>query len=608
MSSGRVRERAERLRDALAAMGRIDDVEPKAAVERLLEAVSDALAIERASIVVGETEPAAGDQATLEVPVWRQGWVAGILRLERAASGEPWAADQEAFAHAAAAMIATALEARARRRAEDGRAMMLQATNDVVWDWDLASDAVEFHGPLAETYRFKPGDVIPCAAWWLERVHDDDRPRVQASIHSALKSDGCEWAEQYRWLRGDGTFAVVVDRGFISRDRQGGAIRMVGQMRDVTVRAELQERLSLSDRMASIGTLAGGVAHEINNPLTYVTANLMCLAKDIEEGRGDRAAALELVRESLDGAERVKRIVRDLQTFARAREDGLEVLDVHEVIESSISVAWNAIRHRAELRRDFAPVPRVRANRARLGQAVLNLLLNAAQAVPESSDDGHHIRVRTTTDAAGNAVVEIADTGPGIPEAIRHRVFEPFFTTKPVGQGTGLGLSICHSVVSAIGGRIDIDSAAAGGCLVRVTVPGVAQAMAGVSAPAPGGGPPRRRILLVEDEGPIRRAMRRLLEPVHQLVAVDSAERALEEVLSGAHYDVILCDLMMPRMSGMELYSRLESAAPAFTRRMIFITGGAFSQGARDFLRTCDRPVLDKPIDTAALARAIADI
>jgi signal transduction histidine kinase/CheY-like chemotaxis protein len=608
MSDGGVRERAERLRDALAAMGRIDDVEPKAAIDRLLGAVRDALAIDHASIVVGESVPAAGDESTLVVPVWRQGSVAGLLRLERPASGEPWGADQEAFAHAAAAMIATALEARARRRAEEGRAMMLQATSDVVWDWDLASDSVEFHGPLAETYRFKPDQVIPCAAWWLERVHDEDRPRVRTSVHAALESDGCEWSEQYRWLRGDRTFAVVVDRGLISRDWQGRPVRMVGLMRDVTVRAELQERLSLSDRMASIGTLAGGVAHEINNPLTYVTANLMCLAKDIEDGRGDRAAAIGLVRESLDGAERVKRIVRDLQTFARAREDGLEVLDLHEVIESSISVAWNAIRHRAELRRDFGSVPRVRANRARLGQAVLNLLLNAAQAVPETAADGQHIRVRTATDGAGNAVVEIADTGPGIPEAIRHRVFEPFFTTKPVGQGTGLGLSICHSVVSAIGGRIDIDSAPAGGCLVRMTVPGVAEAVAGVSPAAPGGGPPRRRILLVEDEAPIRRAMRRLLEPTHQLVAVESGERALEEVLGGADYDVILCDLMMPRMSGMELYSRLEAAAPALTRRMIFFTGGAFSQGARDFLRTCGRPVLDKPIDTAALARAIADI
>jgi signal transduction histidine kinase/CheY-like chemotaxis protein len=608
MSTTGGHDRAKWLRDALAAMGCIDEPELASTVDRLLAVIRDALALERVTFVEGE--PALrDDRTTLDVAVWQRGRKAGVLRLERASDAARWAPDEELFGQAGAVAIAAALEARDRRRAEHGRAMALRATNDVVWDWDMVRDVVEWHGPLAETYRFTPDQVELSAAWWLDRVHADDRERVKASIEEALTSGATAWMHQYRWVRGDGTVALVVDRCTIARAEGGAPVRMVGSMRDATARAELQERMSLSDRMASIGTLAGGVAHEINNPLTYVTANLTCLAMGIEEGRSDRSAALELVREALDGAERVKRIVRDLQTFARAREDGLEVLDVREAIEASIGVAWNEMRHRAQLHRELGAVPPVRANRARLGQVMLNLLINAAHAVPEGSADSHQIRVRTSTDAQGAAVIEIADTGCGIPEAIRPRVFEPFFTTKPVGQGTGLGLSICHSVVTAIGGRIEIDSPAGAGCVVRIWLPGVSPRAEEEAASSPHpAGPARRRILLVDDEAPIHRAMRRLLEPAHQLIAVDSGERALEEVLGGAEYDVILCDLMMPRMSGMELYNRLATAAPALTRRMIFITGGAFSQGARDFLQTCDRPVLDKPIDTAALARAIAEI
>jgi CheY-like chemotaxis protein len=248
-------------------------------------------------------------------------------------------------------------------------------------------------------------------------------------------------------------------------------------------------------------------------------------------------------------------------------------------------------------------------NRARLGQVILNLLVNAAQAIQEGDADSNQIHIRTSTSAHGEAVIEIRDTGCGIPSETLARIFEPFFTTKPVGVGTGLGLSICHSIVTAAGGRIDISSPPAGGCCVTVVVP-ADEANAKVAAIAPAAlSSPRRRVLLVDDEAPIRRALHRMLKPAHDVFVADSGEAALAELLANGHcYDVILCDLMMPHMSGMQVYDRLAGECVELTQRFIFMTGGAFSKRSTEFLAECDRPVLEKPFDLNTLSRAVAQV
>ena len=499
-----------------------------------------------------------------------------------------------------------ALELHDRLRAELGYALLARASNDVLWDWDITNDVVECNEALCSSLRHRPEDIRSSAQWWADHVHVEDRARVQEGMSKVIRAGGGLWTEQYRWIRGDGSIATVLDRGHVVRDDRGKPIRMVGSMVDITERVEMQARLALSDRMASIGTLAAGVAHEINNPLTYIKANLSCALEDLRAG-ADPQSVVTLLREAEEGADRVRRIVQDLQVFSRPREDEVEDLDVRTVIDSSISMAWNVIRHRAQLVKDYREPPPVRMNRARLGQVILNVLINAAHAIEEGHVDRNSILIATRA-GPGGAVIEITDTGCGIPKEIRPRLFEPFFTTKPVGVGTGLGLSICHSIVTDAGGTIEVESPASGGCRIVVTLPAApVQAPRAVLCEKELDAP-RRRVLLIDDEPMIRRALRRILEPQHEVVLADSCEQAFEHLGLNPAFDVILCDVMMPNMTGMELYERLAAERSPLADRIIFMTGGAFSERSSELLADCHRPVVEKPIEKSVLLRAVAAI
>ena len=303
----------------------------------------------------------------------------------------------------------------------------------------------------------------------------------------------------------------------------------------------------------------------------------------------------------LGGEEGIEDAVLDL-----LRHAGPVVRDVHALVESSINMAWNQLRHRARLVRDLRPVPPVRMNRARLGQVMLNLLVNAAQAIREGAVDANQIRVSTLVTDDGQVAIEVRDSGCGFSPAVRERLFEPFFTTKDVGAGTGLGLSICQSLVLAAGGTIDLRSPPEGGCLARVTLPAATADEVVVRAPPPVG--PRRRVLVVEDEAHLREALCRMLRASHDVTAVDSGERALAHLREFPQVDAVLCDLMMPNMTGMELHERLRAEAPAQAARMVFMTGGAFTPSARAFVADPSHKVLEKPVAKADLCRAIEDV
>jgi len=247
----------------------------------------------------------------------------------------------------------------------------------------------------------------------------------------------------------------------------------------VAERKEAQAKLVLSERMASLGTLAGGVAHEVNNPLAYVLSNLKFATEELSRPEAPAAPWLLEVRqamaEALHGAERVRSIVQDLHAFARPSHEPGPV-DVHQMLDLAVNMAASEIRYRARLVKDYGAVPPVRNDQSRLSQVALNLLINAAQAIPDGSPGDHRIRVATRTDAAGRAVVEIEDTGCGIPPEHRSRLFEPFFTTRAVGKGTGLGLSICHGIVSSLGGEISFETEVGKGSTFRVALPIAARA------------------------------------------------------------------------------------------------------------------------------------
>jgi PAS domain S-box-containing protein len=399
----------------------------------------------------------------------------------------------------------------------------------------------------------------------------------------------------------------------------------LGALRTQRERERMQGQLMLADRMSSMGMLAAGVAHEINNPLAYAMASLELLARDLPvvlaaevaraTGGGEPsgnvptlAELVERIQQAREGATRVRDIVRDLKLFSRVDEHTVGLIDLRHVLDASVRMVWNEIKHRGRLVRDYGEMPLVVVNEARVGQVVLNLLTNAVQALPEKWDDRSEIRVVGRTDEAGRAVIEIHDTGSGIaPEQLPH-IFDPFFTTKPVGIGTGLGLSICQTIVTALGGEILVDSTVGQGSTFRVVLPAAASpatATPGGDTAAVGAGR-RARILVVDDETRMCELLRRGLEP-HEVVTHTDGDAALARLHAGERFDLVICDMMMPQMTGMELYERLRQIAPDLAARMVFMTGGAFTPSTREFLEKVPNPRLEKPFDLAVLLQLVRE-
>jgi PAS domain S-box-containing protein len=454
----------------------------------------------------------------------------------------------------------------------------------------------------------------------LEIVHPDDRPAVLADRRAVGESGDSSARREVRWLRADGG-EVTVEVAAQPFELDGRAVVLL-IARDLTERQRMQAQLVQADRMASVGALAAGVAHEINNPLAYVVANLGFLAESLPELARDAASGspelvpriTSLVHQlaaARQGAERVRVIARDLKTFARADDERRELLDVATVLASTLTMAENEIAHRARLVTDYGFAPKVVANEARLAQVLLNLLINAAQAIPEGAPDDNEIRARTLHDADGRCVVEISDTGCGMAPDVIGKIFEPFFTMKPKGIGTGLGLSICHGIVTALGGEIVVESVVGRGSTFRVVLPAASRESIPMAAPSSmriSIAPRRGRVLVVDDEAEIGTILRHALEASFDVVAVTSGREALRLLEQDQEWDVILCDVMMPGMSGADVYERATARAGGLADRFVFMTGGAFGASAREFLARISNERVEKPFNLRTVARVVGQV
>ncbi|MEM9729688.1 MAG: response regulator [Myxococcota bacterium] len=365
-------------------------------------------------------------------------------------------------------------------------------------------------------------------------------------------------------------------------------------------RKDMQSRLVFADRMASVGTLAAGVAHELNNPLMYVLSNLHLTREELQSPQDDDwlDRAKQQVDEAIHGAVRMQNVVRDLKTFSRVDDEQRGNVDVRGVLESSINMCWNQIRHHATLLRDVGETPLVEVNESRLGQVFLNLLINAAQAMPQRPVEQNEIRVRTYTDTEGWAAIEVIDNGNGIDPETRTHIFDPFFTTKGVAEGTGLGLSICRSIVQSAGGSIDAESAVGSGTTFRVKLPPSKRAFVPLVTQAPPAIEPgvTARVVVVDDEPLVGRSIRRALRH-HEVQVFLTGRDAVEALCANEPCDVVFCDLMMPGLSGMDVFQEVAKRRPEIASRFVFMTGGAFTPAARDFLKQTPLVCLEKPFD-----------
>lgn len=373
--------------------------------------------------------------------------------------------------------------------------------------------------------------------------------------------------------------------------------------RDRTEQRRLEAKMAHADRLATVGVLAQGVAHELNNPLTFVTMNVRELVEELESDRpigpSLRSDLAESAREAADGARRMARIVSDLQGLARV-DDEPTSMDLNRVVERCLVLAKAQIRSRVRVHTSLSSVPEVFGDEGRMTQVVLNLLINAVQALPDRTGN---IWVETRLEG-NDAILEVRDDGPGFAAHVRDRVFEPFVTTKPVGDGTGLGLFVCHQYVSECGGSLEALDAPEGGAKLRVKLQLAWKSDSPRTVPhtpkveSMG----RPRLLIIDDEPIIRESLARKLASGIDVETAGSAEAALERLRDGETFDIVLCDLMMPGKGGRWLYGALGEKFPAVQAAFCVMTGGAVEREDARFLATTSPPLLRKPFSTADVA------
>lgn len=400
--------------------------------------------------------------------------------------------------------------------------LALEGADLGLWDWHIPDGRVAYSEQWASMLGYRLSDLEPSVNTWEKLVHPDDLPEVKQVLQQHLDGGTPFYETEHRCLTNDGGWLWILDRGrVVERDTDGKPLRMAGTHLDITDRKNAEERLRQlnealeekvqeevrknrekdayllqQDKMASIGQLAAGVAHEINNPIGFIISNMSTL-KDysiviveyidsIENLIGTRPELLEemnrlwqrldiqfiksdlspLLDESLEGADRVKQIVRDLKDFARIDEATVKDTDLNQCVRSTVNIVRNEIKYVANLELQLGDIPMVVCNPQQINQVITNLLVNAAQAI-----DGHGVITVTTAVDEKDVILKISDTGHGIPSDLLGRIFDPFFTTKPVGQGTGLGLTISYDIVKKNGGDITVQSEPGKGTVFTVTLP-----------------------------------------------------------------------------------------------------------------------------------------
>jgi CheY-like chemotaxis protein len=320
------------------------------------------------------------------------------------------------------------------------------------------------------------------------------------------------------------------------------------------------------------------------------------------------AELISALEDASDGAERVRRTVEELRHFSRSAEATEVPIEVTSAIDDALRLTAHAVRHHATVRCDYGKTPRVRAEEGQLARVFMNLLLNAAQATGDGGAEKHTIILSTRTDAMGRAVAEVTDDGPGIAPEMIHRIFDPFFTTPLESSTMGLGLAVCHSIVTSLGGEIDVESTLGEGTTFRVSLPSADTSSATHAEPVVAAAPSkptpaasrRGRVLVVDDEPAIGKALRRILAGEHDVTLETDARSAFER-LDGESFDIIFCDLMMPNMSGMDFFEQVSARSPALAARIVFLTGGAFSPKSEEFLRQNRKRCLSKPFSRDAV-------
>jgi two-component system NtrC family sensor kinase len=460
---------------------------------------------------------------------------------------------------------------------------------------------------------------MPVMDGWQFRAIQKDDPQLGLIPVLAISADTSPKA------------AAISAQGYLRKPFDSKELMVVVER----VLAENNDRIAArqdeTQRLASLGRLAANVGHEINNPLAFV---MLYLRQSLDELRSSirsmgvgqalpeadvvsvKAGLVnitDMLQECEIGGERIRATVATLQQLSHRPIAECGPLDVRMLIEESSAMAANQIRHRAHFTKRIGHDGLVRGNRAALGQVFLNLLINAAQSIPEGDAEHNNIQILTKNviGAVGHEVmIEVSDSGLGMSPEVIARIFEPYFTTKPLGEGTGLGLSISRQTIADHGGRVTVESEVGKGTVFRIFLPVDSSLVVSRSVPTSVTVTAivrRGRILVVDDEPLIGRVIGTALKSEHDIVAVSHAADALALLEQGHEFDVVLCDLVMPDISGPEFYAKVKASWPALAARLVFMTGGAFTPRTVEFMKCVPTSVLCKPFALDELRRVVRD-
>ncbi len=492
---------------------------------------------------------------------------------------------------------------RVYQQSEERFRSVIEAAPEAVWILD--GSALLYVNPAAiALFGYDDSDQV-LGADPRRFLHPDDLPVIEQRRRIMLEERRRLPPHEYRAQRRDGSF-LVLEVSSIPIEYEGRSA-VLSFARDVSERKRIELRLLQADRLAALGLLAGGMAHAINNPLTYVLLDLDHVARRLPSLANDPAGVEDVVarlKEAYQGAERIAGVVRRMRAFSRVDERVRRAVDVRRVLDAAVEMVGHEIRYRGRLVTAYEEVPPIDVSEAHLEQVFLHLLVHAAQSLPEEERNEVRLEVRRSDDA--RVMVSLTVTGRAMDSATLARVFDPFYARED--ERSALGLPFCRAVITSLGGEIVAESDARTGTTFRVLLPtGTPAHTAPASANMDSSRLPelRARVMVVDDDPGIGSALRIALEDVHSVTCFTSAFDARDRLLSGEQFDVVFCDVMMPDLDGTKLYQAVLQSRPEQAARFVFMSAGAARRDISEFLARCGRPRLDKPFDTKTVRRVV---
>jgi PAS domain S-box-containing protein len=488
-----------------------------------------------------------------------------------------------------------------------------EATGIGHWTFDPDTMAITWSPQIYRIHGVDPLTFVPTFEAAVAAYHPEDRERVVTLIGAAV-----ERAEPFDFelciMRPNGEVRHVLARGRADTASHSKGGRLVlGTFLDVTEHANARAQRARDSRLANMGMLAAGVGHEMNNPLTYICANVDGLIEDVQliaglSPSGRLREILSILTETREGLERLRAIVRGLRAFAR--EDAPPgPTNLRAVIEVALNMSMHEVRHRATCVVESEPAQLVVADESRLAQVMVNLICNAAQAFTESDPLTNRITIESKPGPGDTLILSVSDNGPGIPDAIVKHIFDPFFTTKPIGEGTGLGLAISQSIIASFGGVLTCKTATGGGTTFTTTLK-LADGEPALQRDRP---TPRinrlaGQVVLIDDEAPLLGVLERFLQREVAVKAFGDSREALAYLRDATDVSLVLCDLMMPHLTGMKLFREIERHRPDLAPRFVFMSGGTTREEVRAFITSVDNERLDKPFELHTLRSLVRRI